>query len=378
MKIDKIYVDSDVRETPLATRVLNKLRGIPFEFTDETALAARALSPAEGKRSLWITRFKGPFLKPCPGTDASYLCCNYWVLNIQANCPWDCTYCILQGYLNQTALTLYANLEIIPEELDRLIERLPGRMLRIGTGELTDSLALDPLTGFNTALIQAAKTRPVILEFKTKTDFVGHLPPIATRNVVVSWSLNPARIVETEEHKTAPVRERLEAAARAAAKGYRLGFHFDPLLDFPGWEEEYAGLIRELFSAVNEEDVAWISLGSLRFPPPLKPVIERRFPRTRITSAEMVRGTDGKLRYFRPVRTAIYRGIYSGLRSRWKEVLIYFCMENKTVWKEVMGFSPPSNEGLDYLFHENFFRRFPDLGLREPHPGDYLGSCVAP
>jgi spore photoproduct lyase len=107
----------------------------------------------------------------------------------------------------------------------------------------------------------------------------------------------------------------------------------------------------------------WISLGSLRFPPSLKKIIEERFPKTGITTAEFVKGLDGKMRYFRPERVRIYRHIYAKIREKWKGVFIYFCMENKTVWQEVMGFAPEHNGDLDSLFHESIARRFPDLKL---------------
>jgi hypothetical protein len=61
----------------------------------------------------------------------------------------------------------------------------------MGTGELTDSLAFDPVTRLNEFLIRHALRRNMILEIKTKTDFVDHLPGIPKRNILVSWSLNP-------------------------------------------------------------------------------------------------------------------------------------------------------------------------------------------
>lgn len=375
--IDHIYLDRNAARAPLARRILRKLRGIPVtKVADKNAfLRDIGKTPlSAGKRALWLTNFKGPFLKPCPATGTDYLCCEYRTLNEQTHCPLDCTYCILQNYLNVPVITVYVNTGGIPREIDRLIRSEPRRLFRMGTGELTDSLALDPLTRFNEDLIRRVLGRKMILEIKTKTDLTGHLPLIPRGNVLVSWSLNPDAFIRTEEHKAAPLEARLEAARKVLKKGYRLGFHFDPLLMLPGWQKEYAGLLEKLTAALPEKEVMWISLGSLRYPPALKKTIEERFPKTKITSSESVKGLDGKIRYFRPERVRLYRHICAGIRRRWKNVFIYFCMENKPVWRDVMGFAPETNAHLDFLFHQSIAKRFPDLDLPAAELKNYTGE----
>src|SRR5574343_1842543 len=125
--------------------------------------AARRAPLTRGKKNLWLTRFKGDFLKPCPATSTEYLCCNYWVLNAQTHCPLDCTYCILQNYLNVPLITVYVNTGNIHREIDALIASEPRRLFRMGTGELSDSLALDRLTRLNERLIRHALRRKMIL-----------------------------------------------------------------------------------------------------------------------------------------------------------------------------------------------------------------------
>jgi spore photoproduct lyase len=316
-----------------------------------------------GKKKLWLTNFKGPFLKSCPATGADYLCCQYRILNAQTHCPLDCTYCILQNYLNVPLITIYVNTGNIPREIDALIASEPQRLFRMGTGELTDSLALDGLTRFNETLIRHVLGKKMILEIKTKTVQIEHLPKIPKSNVLVSWSMNPDAFIRTEEHKAASLEARLKAARKVVGKGYRLGFHFDPLLMLPGWEKQYAELLTKLTSTIPEKEVMWISLGSLRYPPSLKKIIEDRFPKTGITAAEFSKGLDGKMRYFRPERVKLYRHVYAGIRKKWKDVFVYFCMENKTVWQDVMGYAPEHNGHLDFLFHESIAKRFPDLRL---------------
>jgi spore photoproduct lyase len=374
VKIEHIFLDRSAKASPLTRRILKKLKGVPVTLvTDKKAFLRDVgkMSLGTGKKSLWLTRFKGDFLKSCPATNTEYLCCRYWVLNAQTHCPLDCTYCILQNYLNVPLITVYVNTGNISCEIDTLIASQPDRLFRMGTGELTDSLAFDPVTNFNESLIRHAIKKKMILEIKTKTGLVDHLPDIPKRNVLISWSLNPEDFIKSQEFKSASLEKRLNAALIAVKKGYRLGFHFDPLLLLPGWEKKYDALLHELTRRIPESEVMWISLGSLRFPPSLKKIIEERFPGTSITAAEFVKGLDGKMRYFRPDRVKLYRHIYSGIREKWKDVFIYFCMENKTVWEEVMGFSPNGNDHLDYLFHASLEKQFPDLKLPAANRASY-------
>ena len=373
-RIDHIYLDQNATRAPLAKRILRTLKGIPVTIiTDKEAFLENigTIPLSTGKRSLWLTQFKGDFLKPCPATGTEYLCCRYWVLNAQTHCPLDCTYCILQNYLNIPLMTVYVNTQNIAREIDRLIRGAPGRLFRMGTGELTDSLAFDDVTHFNEGLIRHALRKKMILEIKTKTDVIGHLPNIPKRNILISWSLNPEDFIKTQEFRSASLEKRLNAAVLAVKKGYRLGFHFDPLLMLPGWEKKYDTLLETLTRRIPEREVMWISLGSLRFPPSLKKIIEERFPKTELTAAEFIKGLDGKMRYFRPERVRLYRHIYAKIREKWKDVFVYFCMENKTVWQDVMGFAPQDNGHLDSLFHERIARRFPDLDLAVAHPSKY-------
>jgi spore photoproduct lyase len=377
--IDHIYLDKNAARSPLAKRILRTLRDIPVTIVSDKNAFLRKIEKTPltaGKKKLWLTNFKGAFLKPCPATGTDYLCCRYRILNAQTHCPLDCTYCILQNYLNVPLITVYVNTGNMTREIDALIASQPRRLFRMGTGELTDSLALDRLTRLNESLIRHVLGKKMILEIKTKTAQIDHLPDIPKKNVLVSWSLNPDAFIRTEEHKTASLEARLKAARKILKKGYRLGFHFDPLLMLPGWKKRYAELLERLTSAVPEKEVMWISLGSLRYPASLKKVIEERFPRTKITTAEFAKGLDGKMRYFRPERVGLYRHIYAGIRKRWKDVFVYFCMENRTVWQEVMGYAPEGNDHLDYLFHESIGRRFPDLKLPAAELSRYVAHSL--
>jgi len=362
---DKILIHPDAADAELTHRILGNLPDVPVESADDTAFERQILGMTltRGKRILVLTIGRGSLVKPCPGTSDPYLCCGYTVVNQQTHCPMDCTYCILQNYLERPAITVHVNTREILRQIGVLLESQPDRFFRIGTGELTDSLALDPITEISRDLLGFFSPRQnALLELKTKTGCVSNLLAQPVRRAVVSWSINPPGVVKAEEHLSASLDQRLSAAKKCAEAGFLIGFHFDPILLVDGWEQAYDGLVDCILSEVDPSRIAWISIGSLRFPPALKDVVEARFPKSRITAGEMIRGLDGKMRYPKPVRLELYRRIVGRIREKSPDVFVYFCMEARDVWERVMGRAPDSNEDLDRQFTESLKRRYPELG----------------
>ncbi len=108
-----------------------------------------------------------------------------------------------------------------------------------------------------------------VLELKTKSDWIANLEGLEHRGrTVVSWSVNSRRIcagrgIESGESS----RNGIGAARRVQQWGYRVGFHFDPIVHYEGWEQEYRQAIGDIFAVVDPSRVAWVSLGALRFTP---------------------------------------------------------------------------------------------------------------
>ncbi|MCF6238453.1 MAG: hypothetical protein L3J79_06535, partial [Candidatus Marinimicrobia bacterium] len=371
-KITRIIVDQKVAGQDLVQRYIAnnpQARVVHEEITEakKEAMFRKEATPA--KREILLTEKQGHTVKQCPGTDRTYRCCNYHVINQTSNCPIDCTYCILQFYLNNPVTTVYANTAKLLTEVGDKIATQPRRFFRIGTGELSDSLAFDSSSEFSRDIINYfAGLNNVLLELKTKSNRIENLLDLDHKgHTVISWSVNPQVIIDAEEHKAASLAERLEAMRQVQAAGYKIGFHFDPLLFHADWRTSYPDLIRPLFEVVDPVTVAWISIGSLRFPPEMKEKVLEKFPRSKIMFAELIRGMDGKLRYPKPLRLDMYRTVYKALRSYGNQNLfIYFCMESAEIWERVMAWSPESNEHLDFLFATSLYSQFPGLLAERP------------
>jgi spore photoproduct lyase len=348
----RIFVQEESWNDPQAREILGRLQGIPVETVRDIDLLLPELRTGadfrgSGKRVLILARNRGEFMKLCPGAGAE-ICCNYFVINLALNCHFECTYCILQSFLNNPALTVYTNLEELEREIRSKTQSASGEFFRIGTGETSDSLALDPITHYSRRLVPLFRSIPnAILELKTKSDQISQLEGLQHGGrTVLSWSLNPEAVIRREEMKTASLDERLRAARQCREWGYRIGFHFDPLIFYDNWERDYREVVRRLFDCVGSEGIAWISLGCLRFTHDLKNIVRERFPHSMVPNGEFVPGNHRKLRYFRLIREEMYSKMRAWISTRAPKVFVYLCMENRAVWTRGLGYCPESSAGL--------------------------------
>lgn len=341
-EIVQVFVERKAEKFPLTREILARLdRTVNVKYIDniddEVSRVVFSTTDvlSQGKKTLYLTVFKGTFIKPCPCTKG-VVCCRYFFLNSQTGCALDCSYCILQEYLNRPFLTVYVNIADMFQSLDVFFEN-NTQPLRIGTGELTDSLAIDSITNLSSYLIPYfSDKKHAYLELKTKSTEIENLLAIPDHGgrTVISWSINP-QVLCAENEKAASLRERLEAASLCEKNNYPLGFHIDPIVHFPNWREEYRRLIEELFSTVNGESIRWISMGSLRFSPSIIPIVKSRFPGSKIFLGELFPSFDGKMRYLFRVRAMMYRFILDCVREFDESVPVYLCMENSSMWKEI-------------------------------------------
>ncbi len=354
---EKLFIEESCLKYPFTEKIINKLNFIPRENIKHSEKLVEEmcqyLDPiSEGKKYLLIKKQTGNFVKSCPCTP-QYLGCNYFIINLDINCPMDCSYCILQDYLSNPMMTIHANHDDMKKELDIFLNKAKNKYIRIGTGELGDSLALDHITDNSKMLISYFRNKQdVLFELKTKSvniDNIMNLKPVD--NVIIAWSLNSKKMAVNEEKGTPSVEQRIQAAKAVTNKGYKVAFHFDPIIHYSGWEIDYEVVINELFDQIQPVNITWISLGSLRFPSELKKIISKRFPYSKIIYDEFIRGKDGKLRYFKFLRIDMYQKIKNYIeKNGGKDIPLYFCMESKEIWSKVFKKRPKGKKQVSSLF----------------------------
>ncbi len=304
------------------------------------------------KDIILLCKNKGKFLSSCPGSDGM-VCCQYFVINLGIGCIYDCHYCYLQNFMNQPIITVFGNIEDALHEIKSKILNKKFHF-RVGTGEYSDSLALDPIFKISPILINFFTDIPnATLELKTKSSFVDHLLDLPHHSkTVISWSLNPQNIIKEIETYTASLEERILSARKAQEAGYKIGFHLDPIIYHEDWEKSYKELLDLVFDHINPERIAWISLGTFRYSPGQKEIMQKRFINDDLTKKEMIIGSDGKFRYYKYIRYEIYSKLKEYIQKKDPKLFFYLCMETQYMWDKIFHFIPKSSKNLDMYFQK--------------------------
>lgn len=347
--IRRVLVDASVQGSALARRTRERLAGLGLGGIPWVVLPAGHEPPplAAPGRDLHLKEHRGRFLKPCPGT-TRHICCGYRILHAAEGCPLACSYCILQAYFQEPALRVWANEDALFRELERSFGKAGNRRFRVGTGEFADSLALEPLTGQAASLVGfLTRFANVRLELKSKVADLSWMAAASRPELVLpAWSINAPLIQEREERGSATIEQRLAAARECARAGFRVCLHFDPVIHYPGWERGYAEAVAMVLDHLGPRDVAYVSLGSFRFLPGLKGIVERSHPEARYLYGEFVQGLDNKMRLVRPLRVRQLRFLAGRLTAGGLKDKLYLCMETAEVWRGVLGAAPRGTAAL--------------------------------
>ncbi len=197
----------------------------------------------------------------CPVASTRTLCCNLQTLDAVDNCGYGCSYCSIQSFFDGKQISFDKGFAARLKNLELDAEKI----YHIGTGQSSDSLMWGNSHGVLDALIDFARDNPnVILELKTKSANVNHLLRVdAPGNIICTWSLNTPVLIQYEEHGTATLEKRLNAARKVADAGYLVGFHFHPIVQYDQWRPDYETVVKQLCSSFEPDEVALVSMGTL-------------------------------------------------------------------------------------------------------------------
>lgn len=353
--IEKLVIDPEFKNEGFPHQVAEKLGLEPLYMTKPELVAEIRENPGEdlfktAKKVMFFTENRGRFLKKCPGSKG-VICCNYYTINSVSGCPFDCSYCILQHYIeNNPFITVFLNRSRAIDEISEFLKE--NKRIRVGTGELADSLALDFLLDesgfFVSELAKRSLFDRVQFEFKTKSAEIERLLETRSRypeaDIVAGFSMNVPRFRDLEEIGTATIGERLSAALRLQKAGVKIAIHFDPILMLDTLFDEYMELIKTIFTTLDPSGIAWISMGGFRHTLALTKTIQRRVPGSFLFRGEMFPSdTDNKLRYLAPLRRRFYRAFFDKISSFFDgNPPLYMCMEKAFMWDDT-GMKPIDN-----------------------------------
>jgi spore photoproduct lyase len=328
-------------EHPEAQRIVNLFPSAHVRLIEhQRSPLLAAMSPPEallaGKKTLMIgetSSFVGHFDGKLGST---VRCCPYCKLVPLSNgCPYRCTYCYLAFVYRNYApfIKVNVNYDAMFRQIRKVLAGAGGK-ISFNMGEMLDSLALDHITGLTAMLVPffAGLSRGFLM-LLTKSGNIDNLLAVEPKDrTVVSWSLNSQQMIEQHETGTASLCERIDAARRCQAHGYRVRIRMDPGILYPDWQAGYAELIQSALTAVRPEN---ITLGMLRFLPGHFPLAAGAYGNCarKLWDHNFVTGaSDGKLRYPPKERIAFYAFLIDAIRSLDKEVSISLCRETPEIW----------------------------------------------
>ena len=283
----------------------------------------------------------------CPVASQETVCCNLRTIDAVENCGMGCSYCAVQ--------TFYGDEVVFDANLAQKLQALEleeDRFYHIGTGQSSDALMWGNQHGILDALCAFAAAHPnVLLEFKSKSKNVAYfLDNPVPANAVLSWSLNTPTIISNEEHFSAALPQRLEAARRVAERGIKVAFHFHPIVHYDCWREDYEALAQAVTEQFDPAAVLFVSFGSVTFIKPVIKALRQRANATKMLQMEMVPGAKGKLSYPEALKAEMFAHMYRAFAPWQDDVFFYLCMEQAPLWRSTFGFAYETNDAFEADF----------------------------
>lgn len=356
--VPQIWEDADMqvykgksaseKVTGILERKWHVLKSTPFRFRENTS---DRKFPEAGTG---IRKEDSVLLGDCPVASEKTRCCNLKTLDAVMNCGYGCSYCSIQTFYNRSKILFYNNLR------DRLkkIKLDPGKRYHIGTGQSSDSLMWGNRGNLLDDLFEFAYLNPnVILEFKTKSANINYLlDNEVPQNVVCTWTLNTEPVIRNEEHGTASLKDRLDAAEKLCRKNVMVGFHFHPVVRYEGYKNDYSELAAEVIKRFDPDKVCMVSFGTLTFIKSVIKNLRERKLRTKALQIELDE-IEGKYSYPLDVKEEMFSFMYEQFRSWHGRIYFYLCMEEKSLWKKVFGFEYKNNSEFEMSMIDAYFRK---------------------
>jgi len=352
-KPDTILLWKKISDDPQAQQIIRMFGDSSVSLIDNQKITPHnKISPAQavikGKKTLMLghtSSFVG-FYDGCPDSFADYTCKNkntfsnvhcfpyYKLVPLSNGCPYYCTYCYLAYVYRKFSpfIKINVNYETMFKQIRKPLKASQGSVC-FNMGEMLDSLALDHITNLTKILVPFfADFKNAYLMLLTKSNNIDNLISIEpNKQTIVSWSLNTQKMIDSFEPGTANLDERINSASLCQKHGYQIRFRIDPGIIYPGWQDDYADIIKKVISKTVPQN---ITLGMLRLLPGHFSLIKQSYGNRGRSLCDFpltVPASDGKLRFQPDLRIQFYAFLIDTFRSFDKNLSIGLCRETPDV-----------------------------------------------
>ena len=279
-----IYIESDVRNDQRVSDILGRFPDantvILERYTELFNRKAQDFRLQKKHPSLILARKHDRHVLPAPAGYGIGGIHNYY-FSTMLNCLYDCRYCFLQGMYRSANHVVFVNYHEFAAAIHNVVSGYgKNETVWFFSGYDCDSLALEPVVGMARYFMDSIEGKPnVRLELRTKsTQIRSLLEREPMDNVIVAFSLTPARISNELELKVPDFEKRLTAMRRLQESGWQIGLRLDPLIYTPDYQHQYQALLERLFSVLNADEIHSVSIGVFRLPKGFYKSLERLYP----------------------------------------------------------------------------------------------------
>lgn len=326
-----IYIEHEIEDHPRTQSILKRVKAQSIKkIPAMEEVWGRVKKPYLQKRDsldLFIARKKGQLVKEAPQAYGHGEEKHYYFIHAY-NCIYECEYCYLQGHFNTPDIVFFINHEDIIDQMQKILEIHPDAWFH--AGEFSDSLALSHITNELSLYYEFFAQYPQAkMEIRTKSVNTRALEALAPlNNVIISFSLASHQSGQQYDLKCPSIKARLAAVDKLVQKGHPIGIHFDPIVYQQDFETAYGEVISQLSNKLPNQQLAYISLGVVRFTPDVFHQVQKNYPESDISKQDYIKSFDGKLRYNHPMRMWMMNKIREQLLPHYDENKIYLCMED--------------------------------------------------
>lgn len=257
-------------------------------------------------------------------TPPSIVCPHFWMLKWGSGCPFDCAYCYLKGTFYGDVSPKHKFPDVISAGLD-LFFRNEQTPRIVNSGELCDSLMFPSIiSDISNQFEEQGKHKLLIL---TKSSDINWLLEKERKQTIYSATINIAEVINRWEHKTASLKERLEATKALYDVGYEVRVRIDPIFPVDDWKKKYNGLLDDLFSAYVPER---ITLGT---PRGLRKTL--RFSKDLSWAQSLIEDSSWGKKLPFDLRSEIYAHFFEEITKRSQKVKVSICKDTVVMWTEL-------------------------------------------
>jgi len=298
------------------------------------------------------SRAKNNIIKPWESrTDDDSYCPAHWadIAIGRGSCGFRCRACFLilthRTFCDPSRHVLYDNIDDYQHAVSKELEK-PGGNLGLGI-DCSDSLLYEGVTEHARRLIPLfadTKTNPYgrKLILLTKSTNVHYLEGLPTKNILVTFSINPEIIADLWEGKwpdglriTPPISKRLAASINVNDMGFEVRWRIDPIFPVDNWQDIYHDFF--VTAAFDGHRPTRITLGTYREMGRSLLAMARGWGLPAMEWIPEQKLSKDGMHYHLPekLRIEIYKQLADFIKNAWSPMdsnpLVALCKESKSV-----------------------------------------------